>query len=194
MKTIKALQILQASRKSVFSTAEIKNLLEIEKDNTAYKKVEELISKNVLKRAKRGLYILVGKEQPSNFELANHLYQPSYVSLASALNLYGIMVQTPYETTSVTTNPTKSLTFENQTFSYAHINRKYYWGYKKENSALIATPEKALVDAIFFASLGKASYNFDEFTLEVIDREKFEKFSEKIELPAYHKSKKELNL
>ncbi len=193
MKTLKAAQTLQKSGKSVFSTAEIKNLLEIKKDNTVYKKTEALVEKNVLQRAKKGLYILVGGE-PSGFELANHLWQPSYVSLASALNFYGIMTQVPYEITSVTTKPTKEIAFENKTFSYSHLDKKYFWGYEKEANVLIATPEKALTDAIFFASLGKTSYNFDEFELQAIDKGKFVKFSKKITLPAYHKLKKKLNL
>ncbi|MGI6278589.1 MAG: type IV toxin-antitoxin system AbiEi family antitoxin domain-containing protein [Patescibacteria group bacterium] len=193
MKTLKASQILQKSGKSVFSTTEIKNLLEIEKDNTAYKKIEALVETKVLQRAKRGFYILAGKE-PSDFELANHLYQPSYISLASALNAYGIMVQTPYEIASVTTKTAQKIIFENKTFSYFHLDKKYFWGYKKEDNALIASPEKALMDAIFFASLGKASYNFDEFDLQIINKEKFQNFSEKIALPAYHKLKKQLGL
>ena len=193
MKNIEAVKILKKSGKKIFAFSEIKNLFAIENDNTVYKKVESLIKDGILKRIIKGVYYFTFYP-PSDFELANSIYQPSYISLSSALNFYGILVQVPYTITSVTPKLTREIYVNEKTFKYSHITKNYYWGYEKIEGFLIAEPEKALLDALFFMSLGRASLNYDEFLLDDINFKKFREMTQKIKNPNFHRFLKKLKL
>ncbi len=193
MKNIEAVKILQNSGKKIFNLSEIKTVLDIEKDNTAYKKIESLIKAEILKRTIKGVYYLTFNP-PSDFELANSIYQPSYVSLASALTFYGILVQVPYEITSVSPKLTKKIKFDKKSFTYSHISLDYFWGYQKVEGFLIALPEKALIDSLYFMSLGWISVNYDELFLDEINYKKFLEMSKKIKHPVFHRFLKKIKL
>jgi predicted transcriptional regulator of viral defense system len=186
MKNLEVLQILQKTGKSIFTLPEIKNLLDIEKDNSAYKKVESLIRDGVLTKTINGIYYLSSKP-PADFELANYLYQPSYISLSSALNYYGILIQVPYEITSVTARLTRKVEVKNKLFSYRHISPAYFLGYQKEQDFLIAEPEKALIDTLFLTSLGRLKIDYDELLLKRIDKQRFKELAGKIKNRAFQK-------
>ena len=70
--------------------------------NTLYKIVKRLIDKNILKTLIDGKYQVVNSV-PTDFEIANYIYNPSYISLESALSYYGILSQFVYTITSITT-------------------------------------------------------------------------------------------
>jgi len=186
MKNLEALQILQKTGKRIFTLPEIKNLLDIEKDNSAYKKVESLIRDGVLTKTIKGIYYLSSKP-PADFELANYLYQPSYISLSSALNYYEILIQVPYEIFSVTARLTRRVEVNNKLFSYRHISPAYFFGYQKEQDFLIAEPEKALIDTLFLISLGRLTIDYDELLLERIDKQRFKELAAKIKNRAFRK-------
>jgi len=113
-------------------------------------------------RLKKGLYAL--KNNPlSEEELANRLYQPSYISFEYALASYSMLPEMPYMITSATPKPTRIFSINNKTFSYSTIKKEAYTGYKliKRGSAsfFIAEPEKALVDFLYFVVLKKKPHN-----------------------------------
>jgi predicted transcriptional regulator of viral defense system len=186
MKNLEVLQILQQTGKRIFTLPEIKNLFNIEKDNSAYKKVASLIRDGVLTKTINGIYFLASKP-PVDFELANYLCQPSYISLSSALNYYGILIQVPYEITSVTARLTRKVEVNNKLFSYRHIQPAYFSGYQKEQDFLIAEPAKALIDTLFLTSLGKLKFDFDELSLKGIDQQRFKELAGKIRNRAFQK-------
>lgn len=186
MKNLKVLQILLQTGKSIFTLPEIKNLLDIEKDNSAYKKMESLTRDGVLTKTIKGIYFLSSKP-PADFELANYLCQPSYISLSSALNYYGILMQVPYEITSITARLTRRVELNNKLFTYRHISPAYFFGYQKEQDFLIAELEKALIDTLFLASLGKFKFDFDELLLKRINRRRFKELAGKIKNRAFQK-------
>ncbi|MEO0076844.1 MAG: hypothetical protein ABIK19_04195 [candidate division WOR-3 bacterium] len=185
MKNTEAIQVLQKSGKRIFTLADVKKLLQIEKDNSAYKKVESLIRNKILSRTIKGIYI-INMIPASDFELANILCRPSYISLLSALNYYGMLVQAPYEITSVTPRLSKKINIKDKIFRYYHLNTDYFFDYKKENNFLIASPEKALVDTLFFVSLGRISIEFDELQLSgIINQNRFKELCKKIRHPVF---------
>ncbi len=119
-------------------------------------KVSSLEQSGKIIRLKRGLYVPNPEYSgvPLCMELiANHLCQPSYVSLQSALRFYGLIPERVYNTTSVTTKVSRSYTNKLGTFTYTHCNAEcYYIGivqqHYNDSTFLIATPEKALCDLI----------------------------------------------
>jgi predicted transcriptional regulator of viral defense system len=113
-------------------------------------------------RLKNGLYAL-STRLPSEEEIANRLYEPSYLSLDYILARHGVIPETIYTVTSVTTMPTRRFVVEGKAYEYYTIKREAYTGYRPEKIngrvALIASPEKALVDYLYFVHLKKRSLN-----------------------------------
>ncbi len=106
---------------------------------------------------KKGLYELAYPKRlniPDLF-IANKLYQPSYVSLETALSYHGIIPEVAMAVTSLTTKPTRQYRNEHGLFLYRTIRPKAFNGYYVEKvrgyDVLIAEPEKAFIDYLYFA-------------------------------------------
>jgi len=140
--------------------------------------IKSLEKNGILARAEKGKY-LVKANLGNDFQLANLLYQPSYVSLESALNLHGVLPQFPYEITSITTRRKSEKVISDKLFSYYHLHPKYYWGYDKMGKSLIALPEKALLDSIYFKSKGLRGIDVSDLDLSLINKRIFKKYSKK---------------
>ena len=128
--------------------------------------------KGLLLALKRGMYILNENDRkitPSRMFLSNQLFSPSYVSLEYALSFYGIIPEHVYDVTAVTSK--KTAIFKNRfgLFRYQHIKTSCLKGFieiSDENKmpVFIATPEKAVVDFLYFKSL-----KFSEIERDVFD-------------------------
>ncbi len=140
----------------VFSSGLISSLVE----NTNILKVQlsDWKKKGLISQPRKGLYVL-GKEyrkiEPSLFYLANQMYIPSYISLESALRFYGLIPEFVAQITSVTSRNTSEFQNEFGSFSYQHLKPECFSGFtalKDENNfnILIASPEKAIVDFLYF--------------------------------------------
>lgn len=186
MKKIEAIQIMQKSGKRIFSTSDLRNLFNVENTNTLNKQIRGLIGADVIVRISKGYYYLTS-DKPSVFELAHIIYHPSYISLDSALNYYGILIQTPQEITSVTTKLATVVDKDSKRFSYSHLDQKYFTDYQKIEGFLIATPEKALIDAMFFVALGRGSLAIEELNLASINKHKVKELASKISNRAFKK-------
>ena len=109
------------------------------------------------------------------YSIANRLYQPSYVSLETALSHYGIIPEVVYAVTSVTTKPTREFKTPKSVFSYQRIKKSVFAGYSpvtiEGHVVLLARPEKALADYLYFVDLKKTSLN-DRLNLKSIRKKK----------------------
>ncbi len=124
-------------------------------------KISEMLKSGELLALRRGLYV-PGPELdlplPNNFLISNHLRGPSYVSLESALSYWGLIPERVYEISSVTTKTSKTYETAIGRFSYQHLMTPYYsFGIKSVRltdmqTALVASPEKALCDKIILTS------------------------------------------
>jgi hypothetical protein len=124
-------------------------------------KISEMLKSGELLALRRGLYV-PGPELdlplPNNFLIANHLRGPSYISLESALSYWGLIPERVYEISSVTTKTSKTYETAVGRFSYQHLMTPYYsFGIKSVRltdvqTALVASPEKALCDKIILTS------------------------------------------
>jgi len=103
-----------------------------------------------ISQIKRGLYVFPDALPPDVY-IANKLYSPSYISLDFALSYHGVIPETVYEITSVTTKATRRFETLGKIFSFRKIKKSAYTGYgiekQKELSFYIADAEKAFVDA-----------------------------------------------
>lgn len=135
------------------------------------------------------------KEMLDPFGISFLLYEPSYISLESALSFHGLIPELVPSTTAVSTKTTR--TFENQygKFLYRHIRPELFFGYTPyevpAGKYLLAEPEKAILDYIYFNSarlisaddINEWRVNAKKFK-EIIDIAKFKKY-----LKEYHSEK-----
>ena len=77
--------------------------------------------------------------------------------------VFDILPEMVYSVTSATTQPTRIFQIGTKTFSYFTIKREAFSGYipvkRGGRTVLIAEPEKALVDYLYFVSLSKKPKN-----------------------------------
>lgn len=125
-------------------------------------------------RLKRGIYAF-SINPPTKFEVANKLYQPSYISFETALSHYSVIPETVYTITSATTKRPKEFNVQNSVFKYYKIKKKLFFGYQprkiKDKTILIAEKEKALLDYIYILSLKKQPF-IERLDLKKIDTER----------------------
>lgn len=118
--------------------------------------------KGLLRKLKRGLYVSTNR-MPSPWSIANQLYRPSYLSLESALSYYGLIPESVFSVTSVTTKTTREFETEDRLYVYRTIKRRAFGGYRSVEISgepvMIAEPEKAVADYLYFVFLKKASLN-----------------------------------
>jgi predicted transcriptional regulator of viral defense system len=107
-------------------------------------------------------------------EIANRLYDPSYISCETALAWYGLIPESVYLVVSVGTRKTCRFKIHVAEFSYRTIKPSLFWGYTIEHLEQvhfkIAQPEKAILD---FFYLHPSWTGDDDFRELRIDRERF---------------------
>ena len=132
--------------------------------------------KDFLTRVRRDLYFFTDNP-PHPFFLANQAYQPSYISLETALSNYHLIPETVYPITSVTSKPTQDLENFRLHLSYSRIKTVAFTGYSahdiENETVLIAQPAKAVADYLYFVSLGKKEFN-ERLEWQQVDRQKLE--------------------
>ncbi len=138
----------------IFTDTEVVNLLE-GSPNRRYGLVKRAIAAGDLIQLRRGVYCLgkiFQREPIDQFELAQKIYAPSYVSLESALSHSGWIPEAVYTVTSVSLKRSTCFKTPLGNFSYARIPRFNFIGVEREAAGrtvhLIASPTKALADYI----------------------------------------------
>jgi len=169
--TSEILRTLKEKEIALFTLTDFSRLFNLKNDNTLYKKIQRLEKKKIVERLTKGKYLFLFSEA-NDFLIANFLYQPSYLSLESALSFYGIITGFPYQITSITTKKTRNITAHQREFSYARIKKDLFWGYEKKDDFLIAEKEKALLDYLYFSLRGYRNLDWEEIEKKQIDKAK----------------------
>lgn len=114
--------------------------------------------RGLLERLKNGVYAFADRPV-DELVLASILYRPSYVSLETALNLYGVIPDIPAIVTSVTSVTSNTFTTRRGTYSYSRLATRLFFGFNQQTdpqSGLaysLAEPEKALLDWLYLRRL-----------------------------------------
>lgn len=178
----------------IFNPSEFGRLFRTPTYTTKYF-LEEQTTQGFFVRLKRGVYVLK-TDFPSEEEIANALYKPSYLSFEYALAYYNMLPEMSYMVTSATTKPTRLFTTANASFGYYTIKKEAYTGYSlvktDTKSFLIADPEKALLDYLYFETLGKRPHN-DRLNLKNINKEKLIDYAKLYQRKSLIKYAKEIN-
>ncbi|MDA2935964.1 hypothetical protein MYX06_01995 [Patescibacteria group bacterium AH-259-L05] len=141
----------------IFSPLEFRRLFDVT-ENAASFFINYHLKDDFFIKLKNGLYALK-MHPPSELEIANRMYSPSYLSLEYAMMYFSILPDTVYTVTSVTTKQTREFVVNNVSYTYSKIKKSAFKGYLRksihDNIVLIAEPEKAFVDYLYFVNLGK---------------------------------------
>jgi len=169
MKYLDLVSVLKKNKLIVFSLRDVENLFPKEKLKTIKNGLSLWVKKGRFVKLKRNLYEFIEPGLESNIPdvyVANKLYAPSYISLETALSIYGVIPDIAAQVTSVTTRPTRELKNKYGWFFYRSCQKRAFTGYKlmpyEGVKIFIADEEKALVDFIYFSVRRKEPLNFDE--------------------------------
>jgi hypothetical protein len=130
---------------------------------------------------RRGLYMIAPpyqKVKPHPFLVANRLQRASYVSGQSALAFYGLIPEVVPVTLSVTAGRPERLDTPLGIFEFRHVKPGLLRGYRMielgrmppSQQALVATPEKALLDLVYLQPGGDAPDYLRELRLQNLER------------------------
>lgn len=176
---------------------------------------------NITRWISRGLLIKLRQEwytfpellQRPDFSryIANRIYRPSYVSLHTALSIYGMIPEAVTNITSVTT--LKTIKFENAfgQYSYQNVKPSLFFGYKPVElpvnttivnaphpTWLLAHPEKALLDLLYLCPFYDNESELEQLRLDedymtdTLNLERLAEFQEKIGNKALNRRVKKL--
>jgi len=147
---------------------------------------------------RNGLYELTfpeGRGIP-DFFIANKMYAPSYISLETALSYYSIIPEVSMAAVSVTSKSTRRFKNAHGLFIYRSIRPEAFRGYviEKHNGfdVLIAEPEKALADYLYFKTLRGGKF---DRKAERLDKKRVDQLNKKklaCYAKVYHLDVKEL--
>ncbi len=133
------------------------SLSDIQKVDPAFhrRRLNEWQSKGYIKKILRGYYLFsdITLNELRLFEIANKIYTPSYISLESAFSYYGLIPESVYGITSISTRKTNTFNTPAASFIYHSVKSHLFWGYEIKNTDhtcfKIAVPEKALLDFFY---------------------------------------------
>jgi predicted transcriptional regulator of viral defense system len=181
MKGIELLKILQKINKPFYTIPDLEKITNLPR-NSLYVALKRWETGEIIERVSQGIYIPMG----GNVSLENvaaQLYIPNYLSFESALTKYGILNLIPYTLTFATTRKTKKYILRKQKIEFRQISPKLFFGFGMKNGIYIASPEKAFLDQVYFATRGKATLDFDELDIKKLSIKALKELSRKF--PAY---------
>lgn len=156
------------------------SLSDIRKDEPAFhrRRLNEWQDKGYIKKIIKGYYIFsdLNLDEKALFEIANRIYDPSYISFEMALSRYGIIPESVYGLTSASTRRTRVFRTGIADFIYKTIKPELFFGYTiaggNGSRYKIASCEKAVLDYLYLNSSIKRP---DDFAAIRVNRENFYK-------------------
>ena len=129
------------------------------------------LKQGLIERLARGVYINAAiKGMPQIEEAACFIRTPCYISCEWALNYHGITIQAPSVCTVITLSTavgeSRRIACHGVSIEFSRIADRLFTGFEMREGFSIATPEKALLDTLYFR---KGLPVQDELELEGID-------------------------
>jgi len=142
----------------IFTNRDILKWFAEEKLPSLQVQLSRWVEKKMIIKLRKGVYLLAEGEIKDRFVIAPLLYKPSYISLETALNSFGIIPDIPEAVTCVTVNKTSQFETQFGLFIYHQVKKELFFGYDKVSrkpfSYFIARPEKAVLDYLYLKSRG----------------------------------------
>ncbi len=136
------------------------------------RRINEWQKKGYLQKVANNFYIFTDQplEEEKLFFIANKIYEPSYVSLETALSYHGLIPEAVFSILSVSTLKTRlvspRLSAFRGDFVYKRVKKGLFFGYSLTKHAnfsfLMADPEKAILDFLYLREDLKTEGDFQE--------------------------------
>lgn len=153
------IKVLREKNISLFTVDDIYKIFGSGKQNIKLS-LKQFKNKGIISRLTRNRYLFeLATEMPSQYKMANFIYNPSYISLETAMSLNGTIDQFPYSITSITNRRSKKITYKELSFNFTHIKSSLFTDYQKQNDYLIASEYKAIFDYFYLAYKNSRSKN-----------------------------------
>src|SRR3989339_1530180 len=114
------------SKVPIFGAINVQRVFGVTKQ-TAALALQRYTKRGLVDRLRKGMYCLSGVSLPSTY-IANRLYEPSYVSLEFALSYHGVIPETVYTITSITTKATRRFEFDGKVFIFRRVKKQAFTG------------------------------------------------------------------
>jgi predicted transcriptional regulator of viral defense system len=158
-----------------FQSYPIISRIEIEKvfPGFDYKNLAYWQKKAYLQKIRNAWYRLNEKPLDSStlFFISNQIYQPSYVSLETAMSYYGFIPEGVFKMTAVSTLKTNEFTTAIGHFGYQNLKSNLFFGYTMipfgDFRFKMATPEKTILDFLYLHPEMTDESHFEEMRLNV---------------------------
>jgi predicted transcriptional regulator of viral defense system len=135
------------------------------------------VASGKLVQLRRGVYLLPEKLRRNRAPLetiANLLVAPSYVSLERGLSIHEMIPEAVPLVQSVTTGRPGRFVTPVATFEYRHVKTAWFFGYREmeigQGRALVATPEKALLDLLYLSSGEMTTARLEQYRLQDLEK------------------------
>lgn len=167
MKIFDFIRKLTANKVYIFSFNELLRYFPKARPEVLKLQIFGWVKKGYIVRLKRGLYKLADVDIP-DFVIAHKLYEPSYVSLETALSIYNVIPEVTPAVCSVTSKVSRKFKVGGDIFLYKNLRQKAFTGYRLTRIGdfeyFLAEPEKALVDYLYlnFVRKGVLKINFNQ--------------------------------
>ncbi|MGH9162085.1 MAG: type IV toxin-antitoxin system AbiEi family antitoxin domain-containing protein [Vicinamibacteraceae bacterium] len=148
------------------------SVVDVERQLSRWKRSNRVV------QIRRGLYALATpyrKAEPHSFLVANRLVPGSYVSCQAALAWHGLIPEHVAVVTSVSTRGTRRFDTSLGSFLFRHVKPQLLFGYRVERvvpgqEALVALPEKALLDLVHLEPAGDSRPFLEGLRLQHLDQ------------------------
>jgi predicted transcriptional regulator of viral defense system len=151
MKLIDVEQKLIELKQPVLQTRDVSAALKIP-NAQASKILERLAKSGRFVRLKRGKWATTKDIDPLILPEFLTSPFPSYISLQTALFYHGIISQIPHTIHAISLDRTQLVKNFFGDFSIHHIHPDFFFGFETTGYIKMATPEKALIDILYFSS------------------------------------------
>lgn len=141
---------------TVFTLKEISVYFPSVSYNNLKRRMSFVVKRGYLRKLRRGIF---AKENYKDWELANRIYVPSYISLETVTQKEGITFQY-YERIFSVGFISKTVEVDRKTFEYKRMKKEILSnraGIKEEEGVFVASPERAFLDMLYFYK----NYYFD---------------------------------
>ncbi len=182
MKILKVKELLNTQK--IFSLQDIYTLYPDFRQETLY----DWENQGYVKKIRNKYYTFSDRDfrDLDLYLISNKIYEPSYVSLESALNFYGIIPEAVLKVTAITTRKTNQFETDFGTYIYKSIKKDLFWGYKLTQHGdigiKIAKPEKVILDYLYLNPNVSTTDDFEslrfnsEILRDILDMEKLDRY------------------
>jgi predicted transcriptional regulator of viral defense system len=153
------------------------------------RRLHEWQQKGYLRKVIKGYYMFAHNPLSEKvlFEISNRIYSPSYVSLDTALWFYGLIPESVYGISCISTRRTYRFQTSLGQMTYVHVLPRLFFGYNlmdyDQNKIYnLASPEKAILDYLYSHPSLRSEEDFSSLRL---NPDRFRELIQEEQLHAY---------